>query len=343
MVKIGINGFGRIGRLVARAALATDGVEIVGVHDITDAKTLALLFKYDSIHGVLDQDVKADGDALVVNGKKIPVLFKRDGDKIVPRAPGDIPWGDVGAEIVIESTGLFTAREKAAQHMNASTVKKVIISAPSGDADHMIVLGVNQDTYDPSKHHVVSNASCTTNCLAPIVKPIHETFGIVHGLMNTIHSYTNDQNIQDGPHKDLRRARAGAVSMIPTKTGAAAAIGKVIPSLNGKLDGFSIRVPTPNVSVVDLTFVSEKEATVAGINECVKKAAEGELKGILEYTDLPLVSIDFNHNPHSSIFDALSTRIIDGKLIKVISWYDNEWGYSNRTVDLAKFMAAKGL
>ena len=343
MVKIGVNGFGRIGRLVARVALEDPDVELVGIHDIADANTLAMLFKYDSVHGVMTQDVRDDGDAIVVDGKKIPVLVKRDGGKIVPRKPSDIPWDSVGAEIVIESTGLFRTRETAGGHMKASTVKKVIISAPSSDCDQMIVMGVNDDVYDPANHHIVSNASCTTNCLAPVVKPIHDTFGIKAGLMTTIHAYTNDQNIQDGPHKDLRRARAGALSMIPTNTGAAAAIGKIIPDLNGKLDGFAIRVPTPNVSVVDLTATLNKDATVEGINECVKKAAEGKLKGILGYSDLPLVSIDFNHCALSSSFDALCTRVIDGRLMKIVSWYDNEWGYSNRTVDFAKFIADKGL
>ena len=342
MVKIGINGFGRIGRLVARAALATDGVEIVGVHDLIAADAMALLFKYDSIHGRLDGEVSADGDAIVVNGKKIPVLYKRDGDKVVPRSPGDIPWSDVGAEIVVESTGIFRSREAAGGHLGGS-VKKVIISAPSGDADKMIVMGVNDNVYDAANHHVVSNASCTTNCLAPVVKVLHALGGLEKGLMNTIHSYTNDQNIHDSPHKDLRRARAGAVSMIPTKTGAAAAIGKVIPELDGKLDGFSIRVPTPNVSCVDLTCVLSKAVTVEQVNEAVKKASEGELKGILGYTDLPLVSIDFCTDPRSSIFDSGCTRVMDGTLVKIVSWYDNEWGYSSRTIDLAKFMAAKGL
>ncbi len=342
MVKIGVNGFGRIGRLVARAALESKDVELVGIHDIADASTLALLFKYDSVHGVLPNEVKDDGDAIVVDGKKIPVLVKRDGGKIVPRPPSDIPWDEVGAEIVVESTGLFRTEETAGGHLKASSVKKVIISAPSSDCP-MFVMGVNEDKYDAASQNVISNASCTTNCLAPPVKVINDLAGIERGLMTTIHAYTNDQNIQDGPHKDLRRARAAALSMIPTKTGAAAAIGKVIPELNGKLDGFAIRVPTPNVSVVDLTFNVSKAVTAEQINEAVKKAAEGPMKGILGYSDLPLVSIDFNHCPLSSAFDAPNTRVIDEKLVKVLAWYDNEWGYSNRVIDLALYIAGKGL
>lgn len=329
-IKVGINGFGRIGRLVCRAALADGGIEIVGVNDLTDAKTLAHLFKYDSIHGKFPGDVKSDGDSIVIDGKKVPVSSERD--------PANLPWAKLGADIVVESTGIFTARAKAAAHMTAGA-KKVIISAPANDADLTLVFGVNDNDYDPSKHDVLSNASCTTNCLAPVVKVLHETFGVKRGLMNTIHSYTNDQNVLDLPHKDLRRARAAAMNMIPTKTGAAAAIGLVIPELNGKLDGFSIRVPTPNVSVVDLTAELAKPATVEEINAAVKAAAEGPLKGILGYSEEPLVSGDFCGDPHSSYFDALSTRVIDGTLIKILSWYDNEWGFSNRVVDLIKKIA----
>jgi glyceraldehyde 3-phosphate dehydrogenase len=329
-VKIGINGFGRIGRLVARAALANGGVEIVGINDLTDAKTSAHLFKYDSVHGIYQGTVAADGDNLVIDGKKIPVSAERD--------PANLKWDALGAEIVVESTGFFTDRDKAALHLGGS-VKKVIISAPAKGADLTIVVGVNDDKYEADKHHVVSNASCTTNCLAPVVKALNDKFGVKRGLMNTIHSYTNDQRILDFPHDDLRRARAAALSMIPTKTGAAAAIGLVIPELNGKLDGFSIRVPTPNVSVVDLTAELAKEATIADINACVKEYAEGPLKGILQYCDEPLVSIDFCGNPHSSIFDAPSTRVIEGTLIKILSWYDNEWGFSNRVIDLINKIA----
>ena len=324
-VKIGINGFGRIGRLVARAAMEKGGVEIVGINDLTNAKTSAHLFKYDSIHGIYSGTVTADGNDLVIDGKKIPVSAERD--------PKNLKWSDLGAEVVIESTGFFTDRDKAAAHLGG-TVKKVIISAPAKGADLTIVVGVNQDKYDGAVHHVVSNASCTTNCLAPVVKAIHERFGLKRGLMTTIHSYTNDQRILDFPHEDLRRARAAALSMIPTKTGAAAAIGLVIPELNGKLDGFAVRVPTPNVSVVDLTAELNKSATKEEINAVVKEYADGPLKGILQYLDEPLVSCDFNHNAHSSIFDSQYTRVIDGNMIKILSWYDNEWGFSNRVVDL---------
>ncbi|MBD3268159.1 type I glyceraldehyde-3-phosphate dehydrogenase [bacterium] len=324
-VKIGINGFGRIGRLVARAALAQGGVEIVGINDLTDAKSSAYLFKYDSIHGIYPGEVSADGNNLVIDGKKIPVSAEKD--------PANLKWDELGAEVVVESTGIFTARDKAAAHLGGS-VKKVIISAPAKDADLTVVVGVNDEKYDGGSHHVLSNASCTTNCLAPVVKALNDKFGVKRGLMNTIHSYTNDQRILDFPHKDLRRARAAALSMIPTKTGAAAAIGLVIPELNGKLDGFAIRVPTPNVSVVDLTAELGKSATVEEVNGVVKEYAEGPLKGVLKYSDEPLVSIDFNGNPHSSIFDAPSTRIIEGNMVKILSWYDNEWGFSNRVIDL---------
>ncbi|MBN2328485.1 MAG: type I glyceraldehyde-3-phosphate dehydrogenase [Candidatus Omnitrophica bacterium] len=324
-VKVGINGFGRIGRLVARAALENSGVEIVGINDLTDAATSAHLFKYDSVHGIYNGDVKADGGNLVIDGKSIPVSAEKD--------PSKLDWDKLGAQVVVESTGFFTARDAAAQHLGGS-VKKVIISAPAKGADLTVVMGVNDSMYDASKHDVLSNASCTTNCLAPVVKVLNDSFGVKRGLMTTIHSYTNDQRILDFPHKDLRRARAAALSMIPTKTGAAAAISLVIPELDGKLDGFAIRVPTPNVSVVDLTAELNKNTTVEEINAAVKAAAEGPLKGILQYSEAPLVSTDFNHNPHSSCFDAPNTRVIDGNFVKILSWYDNEWGFSNRVIDL---------
>ncbi len=328
-IKVGINGFGRIGRLVTRAALASGDVEIVGINDITDAKTLAHLMKYDSVHGIYD-GVSQDGDAIAVNGKKIPVSAERD--------PANIPWGSLGAEIVVESTGIFRKKEQATLHMKAGA-KKVIISAPSPDCDATIVMGVNDSIYDASKHDVLSNASCTTNCLAPVVKVLHDKFTVKRGLMNTIHSYTNDQRLLDLPHSDLRRARAAALNMIPTKTGAAAAIGLVIPELNGKLDGFSIRVPTPNVSVVDLTAELVKSTSPDEINAAIKAAAEGELKGILRYMDEPLVSGDFNGDPHSSIFDSQYTRVMEGNMVKILSWYDNECGFSNRVIDLIKKIA----
>lgn len=329
--KVGINGFGRIGRLFTRAALKQGGIDIVGINDLTDAKTLAHLFKYDSVHGVFDGEVKATDNGIIIDGKEIPITAEKD--------PANLPWSDRGAEIVLESTGFFTARDKAALHIKAGA-KKVIISAPSKDCDATIVMGVNQGDYDGSKHDIVSNASCTTNCLAPVVKVLHEKFGIKNGLMTTIHSYTGDQRIVDAPHSDLRRARAAALSMIPTKTGAAAAISLVLPELKGKLDGFAIRVPTPNVSVVDLTAVVEKSTSVEEINAAVKAASEGELKGILDYVEEPLVSIDFNGSPFSSSFDAGNTRVIDGNTIKILSWYDNEAGFSNRVVELAKLMSA---
>jgi glyceraldehyde 3-phosphate dehydrogenase len=334
--KVAINGFGRIGRLVLLAALKEGldkDLDFVAVNDITDAPTLAHLFKYDSVHGIFPGEVRAEGSDLVINGKKIKVLAEKE--------PAKLPWKDLGAELVVESTGLFTSWEKAAQHLTAGA-KKVIISAPAkGDAPEYgttIVIGVNEKTYDSKKHTVVSNASCTTNCLAPVVKVLHENFKVLKGLMTTIHSYTNDQKILDAPHKDLRRARSAAMSMIPTTTGAAKAVGLVMPELKGKLTGFSIRVPTPDVSVVDFVAVLEKNTTVEEINAALKKAAEGELKGILAYTDLPLVSIDFLGNSNSSIVDGLSTMVIDGNLVKVVSWYDNEWGYSCRTAELAKLM-----
>ena len=327
-VKIGINGFGRIGRNTFRAVQSRD-VEVVGVNDLVDAKTLAHLLKYDSVHGRFNGDVSADGNALVVNGKKIPVFSERD--------PAKIPWGSVGAKIVVESTGLFTAREKAELHLQGGA-ERVIISAPASGEDATFVLGVNDRSYDAGKHRVVSNASCTTNCLAPVAKVIHDTFGIERGLMVTIHSYTSDQALVDTPHKDLRRARAGAVSMIPTSTGAAKAIGLVLPELKGKLDGYAMRVPTPDVSCVDLALVLKKPATDKELNAAIQSAANGALKGILQYCDEPLVSADFIGNQHSSIFDALSTKVIDGTFAKVLAWYDNEMGYATRVADLCVLM-----
>ena len=333
-VKIGINGFGRIGRLVLRQGLKRDDLEFVAVNDITDAKTLAHLFKYDSVHGIYEGDVKAEGDYLVVNGKKIKVFAIKD--------PAQIPWGDLGVDIVVESTGLFRSRDKAALHLR-DTVKKVIITAPSkGEpADITVVLGVNHNAYDPEKHHVISNASCTTNAFAPLVKVLHENFKILKGVMTTVHSYTNDQRILDLPHKDLRRARAAAQNIIPTTTGAAKAIGLIFPELQGKLDAISIRVPTPDGSIVDFAAVVEKETSVEEVNEAFRKAAEGELKGYLQYLEDPVVSHDIVGNPHSSIFDSLLTQVIGGNLVKVFSWYDNEFGYATRVVDLAEYIASK--
>jgi glyceraldehyde 3-phosphate dehydrogenase len=331
-IKVGINGFGRIGRNVVRAALGDANVQFVAVNDITDAKTLAHLLKYDSILGNLPNKVTHTEDSIAVDGRSFKVFKTKD--------PAEIDWASVGAEIVVESTGLFTKGSDAKKHMRGP-VKKVLISAPATDPDHTIVLGVNDKTYDPAKHHVVSNASCTTNCLAPVAKVVHESFGIMHGTMTTIHSYTNDQKLLDLPHKDLRRARAAALSMIPSTTGAAKALHLVLPELKGKLDGYAMRVPTPNVSVVDLTVTVEKDATVEAVNAALKRAAEGPLKGILEYTEEELVSADFRGNPHSSIVDAGYTKVVAGKCVKVLAWYDNEWGYSKRCVDLIKFMAAK--
>jgi glyceraldehyde 3-phosphate dehydrogenase len=325
-VKIGINGFGRIGRLVFRAAIESGQAEVVGVNDLCDTAMLAYLLKYDSTHGRFQGTVEAKADALVVNGQTITVCAERN--------PADLKWDAMGASVVVESTGIFRSREAAGAHLGGS-VKKVIISAPSPDADNTIVLGVNDDTYDADNHHVVSNASCTTNCLAPVCKVLHDTFGIERGLVTTIHSYTNDQSLLDFPHKDPRRARAAAVSMIPTKTGAAAAIGLVMPELKGKMDGMAIRVPTPNVSVVDLVATLKSDATAETINAAIKAAADGPLKGILDYYDEPIVSIDFNHCPASSSFDSLCTKVLEDRMVKVISWYDNEWGYSCRTIDLA--------
>ena len=333
-LRIGINGFGRIGRNVFRAALNNPEVEFVAANDLTDTKTLAHLLKYDSILGPLHAAVKADADAILADGKRIRIFAIKD--------PAEIDWPSLGAQIVIESTGRFTEAKDAAKHLRG-TVKKVIISAPAKNEDITIVCGVNEKSYDPAKHHVISNASCTTNCLAPVVKVLHERFGIEKGSMTTIHSYTNDQNVLDFPHKDLRRARAAAINMIPTTTGAAKAIGLVMPELKGKLDGYALRVPTPDVSVVDLVAVTSKSTTAGEVNAALKEAACGALKGILAYTEDPVVSTDMMHNPHSSIVDAQLTKVLGGNLLKVVAWYDNEWGYSMRCVDLALFLAKRGL
>ena len=332
-IRVGINGFGRIGRLVFRAARGQD-LEIVGINDLTDAATLAHLLKYDSIHGRYPGEVAADGDAIVVDGTRIPISAERD--------PAKLPWGQLGASIVIESTGIFADREGAGKHLSAGA-ERVIISAPAKDPDVTIVLGVNDGDYDPAKHQIISNASCTTNCLGPVAKVLHDEYGIVNGWMTTIHAYTNDQVTLDFPHKDLRRARAAALSMIPTSTGAARAIGLVLPELKGRLDGYAMRVPTADVSVVDLSVRLKRSTDAKGINAAMKRAADGPLKGILEYCDEPLVSIDFLGNPHSSILDAESTKVMDGNFAKILSWYDNEWGYSNRCVDLLLKVAARGL
>jgi glyceraldehyde 3-phosphate dehydrogenase len=324
-VPVGINGFGRIGRLVFRAARGKN-LEIVGVNDLTDARTLAHLLKWDSVHGRYPGEVEADDGAIVVDGKRIPVLAERD--------PAKLPWKKLGAEIVIESTGHFTDRAGAGKHLQAGA-ERVVISAPATDPDVTIVLGVNDAAFDPAKHRIVSNASCTTNCLAPVAKVLHDTWGIRHGWMTTIHAYTNDQVTLDFPHKDLRRARAAALSMIPTSTGAARAIGLVLPALKGRLDGFALRVPTADVSVVDLAVKLEKSTSAEEVNAAMRRAAEGPLKGILEYCEEPLVSVDFLGNSHSSIIDAENTKVMDGDFAKVLSWYDNEWGYSCRVVDLA--------
>jgi len=334
-VRVGINGFGRIGRLVYRAGLERKGIEFIAVNDLpVGTETLAHLLKYDSTFGELKNDIKTKDDALIVDGKELKIVSHK--------SPAEIPWGDLGVDIVVESTGIFREKEKAIGHINAGA-KKVIISAPAKGEDATVVLGVNEDIYDAKKHNIVSNASCTTNCLAPMAKVLLDNFGIKAGLMTTIHSYTNDQRILDFPHKDLRRARAAAVSMIPTTTGAAKAIGLVIPQLKGKLDGLAIRVPTPDVSLVDLTCELEKDATVESINSAMKQAAEGKLKGILQYLDIPLVSKDFVGNPYSCIFDAEFTKVVEGKTVKVLGWYDNEWGYSCRVVDLVEYISKKGL
>ena len=330
--KVAINGFGRIGRNFFRAAQNCSEFEIIAINDLTDAATLAHLLKFDSVHGKFDGKVEVDGNTIIVNGKSIQILKERD--------PGALPWKSMSIELVVESTGFFTSRDGAEKHLQAGA-KKVIISAPGENVDLTVCMGVNEDMYDPEIHHILSNASCTTNALAPVAKVLAETFGIVKGLMTTIHSYTNDQQILDLPHKDLRRARAAGMSLIPTSTGAAKAVSLVLPELKGKLDGMAIRVPTPNVSVVDLVVETAKGTTAQEVNAALKTAAQGSLKGILEFNELPLVSIDFNGNPASSIVDALSTCVIGGHLVKVLAWYDNEWGYSNRVLDLVKFVSAR--
>jgi glyceraldehyde 3-phosphate dehydrogenase len=333
-IKVGINGFGRIGRAVVRTWLGDKDIDLVAVNDLTDTKTLAHLLKYDSVMGNLEHDITAEGSQINVNGDSFRVFSEKD--------PAAIDWASVGAEIVIESTGRFTNAEDARKHLRGD-VKKVIISAPAKGEDVTVVLGVNDNMYDPAAHSIVSNASCTTNCLAPVAKVIHEKFQIKNALMNTIHSYTNDQQLLDLPHKDLRRARAAALSMIPTSTGAAKAVALVIPDLKGKFDGISVRVPTPNVSLVDVTMNVERSTSTEEVNQVLKDAANEELRGILAFSEEPLVSIDFKGNPHSSIVDAENTKVIDGTCIKILSWYDNEWGYSCRVRDLVKFIAGKGL
>ncbi|MBG9452313.1 glyceraldehyde-3-phosphate dehydrogenase [Cytobacillus firmus] len=333
-VKVGINGFGRIGRVVFRAALNNPNVEVVAVNDLTDANMLAHLLKYDSVHGTLNEEVTVDGDYLVVGGHKVKVIAERD--------PAQLGWGDLGVEVVVESTGRFTKRADAAKHLEAGA-KKVIISAPASDEDITVVMGVNHEKYDASNHHVISNASCTTNCLAPFAKVLNDSFGIKRGMMTTVHSYTNDQQILDLPHKDYRRARAAAENIIPTTTGAAKAVSLVLPELKGKLNGGAMRVPTPNVSLVDLVAELDKDVTAEDVNNALKAASEGDLKGILAYSEEPLVSGDYNGNPASSTIDALSTMVMEGNMVKVISWYDNETGYSNRVVDLVDYIAQKGL
>ena len=333
-VKVGINGFGRIGRNIMRAAMKHKDIDFVAVNDLTNAATLAHLLKYDSVIGNLDADVKATGDGISVNGDEFKVLAIKD--------PAQLPWKDLGVDVVFESTGIFTDRDGAAKHLTAGA-KKVIITAPAKKPDVTVVLGVNEGSYDPAKHQIISNASCTTNCLAPVAKVLHESFGIKKGWMTTVHSYTNDQQLLDLPHKDLRRARAAALSMIPTTTGAASAMGEVMPALKGRLDGFSMRVPTPNVSVVDLSAILEKTTTGEEVNAALRAAANGPLKGILAMSDEPLVSIDFKGNSNSSIVDTAYTKVMDGDFVKVVSWYDNEWGYSSRCVDLLHLLVKKGL
>ncbi len=333
-VRVGINGFGRIGRNIMRAAMGDKNIDFVAVNDLTSAKTLAHLLKYDSVLGNLSAKVEAKGDGISVDGDDFKVLSMRD--------PGQLPWKDLGVDVVFESTGLFTNRDDAAKHI-AAGAKKVVVTAPAKGPDLTVVLGVNDEKYDPAKHHIISNASCTTNCLAPLAKVVHQKFGIKKGWMTTIHSYTNDQQLLDLPHKDLRRARAAALSMIPTTTGAASAVGEVLPELKGKLDGFAMRVPTPNVSVVDLAVLLDKNTSGEEVNAALREAAEGPLKGILEYCTDELVSIDFKGNPRSSIVDAAYTKVMDGNFAKLLSWYDNEWGYSNRCVDLLRLMVKKGL
>jgi glyceraldehyde 3-phosphate dehydrogenase len=333
-IKVGINGFGRIGRNIMRAAMDDSSIDIVAVNDLTDARTLAHLLKYDSILGNLKADIAASGDKITVGRDEFQVLSIKD--------PAQLPWKSLGVDVVFESTGIFTNRDGAAKHL-AAGAKKVVITAPAKGPDLTVVLGVNEDKYDPAKHHIISNASCTTNCLAPIAKVLHESFGIRKGWMTTVHSYTNDQQLLDLPHKDLRRARAAALSIIPTTTGAALAVGEVLPEIKGRLDGISMRVPTPNVSVVDLAVLVEKKTSKEEVNAAFKTAAQGKLKGLLEYTQEELVSVDFRGNPHSSIVDSSYTSVMDGDFIKVLSWYDNEWAYSNRCVDLIRYLVKRGL
>ena len=333
-IKVGINGFGRIGRNIMRSALGSKDIDFVAVNDLTNAATLAHLLKYDSVLGNLHSEIKATADGITVDGDEFKVLSVKD--------PAQLPWKDLGVDVVFEGTGIFTSRDGASKHLSAGA-KKVIITAPAKGPDVTIVLGVNEDKYDPAKHHIISNASCTTNCLAPLAKVIHQRFGIQKGWMTTVHSYTNDQNLLDLPHKDLRRARAAALSIIPTTTGAATAVGEVMPELKGRLDGFAMRVPTPNVSVVDLNALLEKSTTADDVNAALREAAAGPMKGLLAVTDEPLVSIDFRGNPHSSIVDAAYTKVMDGNFLKVLSWYDNEWGYSQRCVDLLRTIVKRGL
>jgi glyceraldehyde 3-phosphate dehydrogenase len=333
-IKVGINGFGRIGRNIMRAAMGAGDVDFVAVNDLTNAATLAHLLKYDSILGNLKAEISASGDKIKVDKDEFQVLSVKD--------PAQLPWKDLGVEVVFESTGLFTDRDSAAKHL-AAGAKKVIITAPAKKPDFSVVLGVNEEKYDPKAHQIISNASCTTNCLAPMAKVLHETFGIRKGWMTTVHSYTNDQQLLDLPHKDLRRARAAALSIIPTTTGAATAVGEVMPDLKGKLDGISMRVPTPNVSCVDLAALLDKKTTGEEVNAAFKAAASGKLKGIIEYVEAPLVSIDFRGNPHSSIIDAPYTKVMDGDFVKMLSWYDNEWGYSSRCVDLLRLLVKRGI
>ena len=324
-IRVAINGFGRIGRAALRIAYGYDNIDIVAVNDLTDSKTLAHLLKYDSVHGVWPHDVKAEENSISIDGGKVRILSEKD--------PASLPWKELGVDVVLECTGLFRSREKASLHIQAGA-RKVIISAPAKGEDITIVMGVNDSLYDSEKHNIISNASCTTNCYAPITYILHKHFGVKHGFMTTIHSYTNDQRILDLPHSDLRRARAGAVNMIPTTTGAAKAIGLVIPELKGRLDGISVRVPTPNVSIVDEVYTIEKNSNIEEINSLMKEYAEGSMNGILRYCDEPLVSLDFNGDPHSSILDAGSTAVMNGNMVKILSWYDNEWGYSSRMIDL---------
>jgi glyceraldehyde 3-phosphate dehydrogenase len=333
-IKVGINGFGRIGRNIMRAAMGDDEIDIVAVNDLTDAATLAHLLKYDSILGNLRAAISSSGDRITVDGDEFQVLAQKD--------PGALPWRDLGVDVVFEATGRFTKRDDAAKHL-AAGAKRVIITAPAKGPDVTVVMGVNHESYDPARHKIVSNASCTTNCLAPVAKVVHESFGLRKGWMTTVHSYTNDQNLLDLPHKDLRRARAAALSIIPTTTGAATAVGEVLPELKGRLDGFALRVPTPNVSCIDLNAIVERKTTADEVNAAFKAAADGPLAGILEYVTAPLVSIDFRGNAHSAMLDAPYSKVMDGDFVKVVAWYDNEWGYSSRCVDLLRYLATRGI